>query len=165
MTTQREQVLTIYEGLIECARGIRLRGQEVIPMGFLLIREGDSFGIIQMPLAHLPSKDMAAQAMRMVAAKVGASYAVHITEAWSVGVCDEASYEDCVAAAAWINAGNELKDFPGAVEVLTASLDGPDVNRMTTIPIGADGSLGEPRVADGPAEGRFTNLSGRVGDN
>ena len=166
MPSTRDTALKIFEGLVKTARGIREQGSEVEPMGFLFVPVDGSFGLVQVPMGRLPSKDAAAAVMKNLAQQVGASYAVHITEAWTVDLPGaEVSEDDRLAASAWVMAGNSLEDYPDAVEVLMASIDGPDLNRMVFITINRDGSLTEGEIVDAVFKGRFTNLSGRVGED
>lgn len=158
----KEQALKIHEAVFKIACGIREGGREVLPMAFFLVPFGGQLGVIQAPLTEFDNKDAVAAAIHFAAEQVGALYVIHICEAWSfIGKGDES-----LAAAAWIQAGNSLETFPGSVDIIHASMDGPDVNQAWTIEVKKDGSLGEPQLHTGNVTtGRFTNLSGRQGEN
>jgi hypothetical protein len=159
----REQAITLHKGIFDCACTIRRGGQEVLPMAFFLVPDGPgSLALIQMPLM-MEDKDRAATAIRAAAQKVGAMYVAHVCEAWSVQTQDT---DEGTAASAWIQAGNSLETFPGAIDIISVSMDGPGINQSWTVEVKKDGTLGEPSLFDsGCSTGRFTNLSGRVGEN
>jgi hypothetical protein len=160
----REQAIDLHDMLLKRAMEIRNSGEECEPVAFLFKPTEDSkrLDMVVMPLDMLPNKDAAVDAIHHVVNEIGAMYVGHVTEAWSVNTGNE---EDAIAAMAWVRAGNSLKDYPDSVEVLTVSMDGPDVNRRYMVEI-KDGKLDEPQLVEGgDQEGRFTNLSGRMGDN
>lgn len=155
-----EDARTIHDHFFQVSRQIRESGEEVLPMAFLLVPEGDQLGIIQIPVGLVaPDKDQAAALLRAAAQAHGARYVVHTAEGWYF----EGDENQMRNATSVLLAGGALEHFPGRVEMLLSTMDGPSIVRILRCAIHEDGTLGPTDIqeTDGKdAAGRFVNLSG-----
>jgi hypothetical protein len=160
MTDELAYVRGIQDDLFGISRSIREGGDEVVPMAFLLVPDGDKFAVHALPIyAHANTKDEAAALIQSQAVLRGARYVIHTNEAWVSGATDAAGQ---ALAVSFLMAGGTLEDLPGRREVLMSNLMGPGVRRMLTCYINEDGTLGETFDADqaeDPFPTRFGNLA------
>lgn len=148
MINELAYVRGIHDDLFGISRGIREKGDEVAPMAFLLVPDGDKFAIHALPVyLHANTKDEVAALIRSQAAFRGARYVIHTSEAWVAGGMDPTSQ---ATAAALMMAGGSLEDLPGRKEILMSNLHGPGIRRSLTCFINEDGTLGETSDSDMP---------------
>lgn len=140
----RTDARTLFDNILRIAMQFRIQEKKEVPLTFLLVMPDGS-------LAHVPNipeidVGQMAKFIRDASRRVGARYVVSTCEAWM------STREPKVD-------GPAPSEDPDRVEVLMATIDGPDLQLMGTVEIRPDGTLGEPHVHE-TTKGRFTNLSG-----
>ena len=135
----REQVLDVYETVVEQACNFRQAGQEVVMTFFLILPDKT----LLLPREALPDdKDDVLRMVRAAATYFGARYVVQVGEAWVSCIAD----------------GKAPSEQPDRMEAIIVTVDGPGLRRMTTIPILPGNTLGERQDAD-EFGGRFTSFT------
>lgn len=140
----RKQVLDTYDAVLQQALEFRKEGQEVAMTFFLVLPEKT----VLVPAAILPTtdKDELVGIVRALAARLGARYVIHVSEAWMSTMNTEGD--------------GTPSEQPDRQEVVIASVDGPGLRRMTLVPILPNGGgFGEPTVTDSFG-GRMTDFTG-----
>lgn len=136
----REQVLSVYESVVEQACNFRQAGQEVVMTFFLILPDKT----ILLPREALPDdKDDLLRMVKAAANYFGARYVLQVSEAWVSCIAD----------------GKAPSEQPDRTEAIIVMVDGPGLRRMTTIPILSENTLGERQDVDefGGRFGSFTD--------
>jgi len=142
--SQRDKVLSCFETIIEKVLEFKASGDFEGAVVFLFQEEK----AILVPPSYLPSdKAELVGFVRGLSDYTEARYVVFACEAW-------------------------VSQTPGAppseqedrTEALIITVDGPDLNRMVTVPLLPDGGFGE-RFQTNDYGGLFSNLSGNAGIN
>lgn len=162
-----EDVKKMADSLFERARSIREGGDEVSPTIFLFVntpKETEEPTLLIVSDATSRSKDEHRLAIESMVRQTGAVYVARVDEAWSVRPNGDKDEE--VASQAWIKSGRSLENYPGRIEVVHLVIDGPGFSRMYNCTILGERTLGPTEIVDsGNVTGRFTNLSGRLGED
>jgi hypothetical protein len=131
----------VFEKTLTASIAYRQEFRREVPLTFLLVLPEGKVGSV----SAIPgvSKDQMAEVVRKLAAKSGAAYVIVAGEAWA-------------------------SDIPGAppslqkdrLEVLTVSVEGPDLKLFAIVRISPQGGiLGTPEIGEN-FSGRFSNLAG-----
>lgn len=135
----QEQVLTVYETVVEQACSFRREGREVTTTFFLVCSDRT----VLLPSESLPSdKEQLAAFVQTAVALLGARYVIHATEAWVSRIAD----------------GKAPSEQPDRAEVILVMVEGQGLRRIATIPILPGNTLGERTDCD-TFDGRFSNLT------
>lgn len=171
MNWSAETVRNKTDNLFNTARDLKLRGDEIQSVVFLFIPSVDPAPMtiaIAMDVES-QSKDEHRQFITNCVAKSGAQFVARVDEAWMVQAALDTGGDDGNAALAAVKSGKSLKTFPGRMEVIHMVVDGPGMALMYWCEIHSDGTLGETHIENTgtkmSATGRFTNLSGQLGEN
>ena len=152
----RERADTLFDRLVENWERV---GDDMPPLGFLFHTYDDGSDVCSLisDVGNYP-KEAVPDFLRSIA---------DITEASFVGysgcayvVCDLTQE----AAKAWLDGGRSLSEHPNAVDSLMLTVDGPGLSIMYRA-WQSGGTVQREVTEDEAHEGRFTNLSGRMGEN
>lgn len=172
MNWTAETVRSETDNLFNTAREMRRHGDEVQPIVFLFISSVDPLPMtIAMAMDEKSkNKEEHRQFITNCVAKSGAQFVARVDEAWMVQeALDEHGGDGESTALAAVKSGKSLKNFPGRMEVIHMVVDGPGMALMYWCDIHSDGTLGETHIENTgtkrAATGRFTNLSGQLGEN
>jgi len=143
----RADALELFQVIVNAAMECRREHGEV-PLTFILAMPNHE-------LVHVPSvpgfdAGKMAETIRGISEQFGARYVLSVGEAW-------------VSARTTIEGVRPSQD-PERTEALMVSIDGPDLERIASVEIRPDGTLGEP-VFEDTFYGRMANLSGMAGIN
>ena len=166
------QVREVTDDLFEKARAIKIGGDNVRPMLFFFLA-GPGKGKPQLVVYQdqYEDKDEHRAHIDTLCAKLHPQFVARVGEAYSLSgkdVAPENARDELVAAQAWMQAGKSLEDFPGRREVIHMSVDGAGFSLQYLAEILPTGGLAPTEVEDCKglnAEGRFVNLSGRLGED
>lgn len=143
----RTDALKLFHAILDASMEDR-RERGGVPLSFFLAMPNHE-------LVHVPAVpgfdagDMA-ETVRGISEQFGARYVVTVGEAW-------VSVRETVE-------GVRPSQDPERTEALMVSIDGPDLERVASVEIRPDGTLGEPVIRDAFG-GRMANLSGMTGIN
>lgn len=162
-----EDVKKTSDALFEQARSIREGGEQICPTIFLFVntpRPSAEPDLLIVSDVSSRSKEEHRLAIKNMVRGTGAVYVARVDEAWSIRPNGDKDEE--TASQAWIASGRSLENYPGRVEVIHFTVDGPGLSRMYHCMILGNGKLGPTEVVDsGDVAGIFTNLSGRLGED
>lgn len=135
----------VFNGVVDAAIKYR-RDIGEVPLTFMLVMAKEHLIHLATP-PDMDPRDMA-ETIRQAAGRSGARYAVSVGEAW-MSVWSE----------------DHVADHPEQVDVIMATIDGPDLQLCAVVEVFSDGSVGDPVFGVEGIAGHFTNLSGMVGIN
>jgi hypothetical protein len=134
-------------------------GGDVPPLGFIYYTfEGQTLCSIVPEVANLP-KDAVPSLMRVLAEENEASFVGIGGSAFVVaGLTSE-------EASAWFESGRSLSEHPNALDSLMLTVDGAGLSLVYRAWKDAAGEMQREVTEGHEYEGRFANLSGRMGEN